>query len=74
MQSLPETPATNEPESTPVSKSNAAWILAATVSTLLALPYGDDRSVDFAHRMWKLHDQNLDGVAMAVGKYKDVHG
>jgi len=74
METPPATPAMHEPEPPPVSRSNAVLILLAILCAVFAIPFGDDRDVEFTRRWWQLHDQYLDGLAAAVAKYKDVHG
>jgi len=74
MQTSQELPSIDAPEPSPAPKSNAMLILVATLCAVFAMPFSDDRNVEFPHRWWKLHGQYLDGVAMVVAKYKDVHG
>jgi len=67
-------PIMNEPEPSPRPKGTAVLIVLATLCSVLAAPYGDDRDVEFARSRWNLHDPYLDGVAGALAKYKDAHG
>ena len=68
------TPDLTEPEPFPAPKSNVGLILLAILCAGFAVPQEDDREVGLPLRKWQFHATYLDGVAMALAKYKDVHG
>ena len=55
-------------------RSNARLLWAATICTLFAVPWGDDRDVGLPRRSWEAHSACLDGLAHALTKYREKHG